>query len=124
MKVENGKFGYLAMCADRRFHAKAEEEFRKLTGLSENGYWIEARAGGASGITDYTTADYAYQHGARLMGWANHGSGCGGFPGFSDEEMRQKIEEVAKNRKERYPEAVHFKIFSTEEEGTRGEKVD
>lgn len=112
------------MCADRRFHARVEEKFRQLTGLAETDYWIEARAGGASGVREPKTANYAYEHGVRLMGWANHGSNCGGFPGVSDEEMKQKLEEVIKDRQERYPEATHFKIFSTEDGGTTGEKVD
>lgn len=111
------------MCADRRFHSKVEEEFRHLTGLLATEYWIEATAGGAPAVENPKTADYAHAHGARIMGWAAHGSGCGGFPGVSDEEIREKLAKVIEERKTRYPDATHFRIFSTDEE-TNVEKVD
>lgn len=104
------------MCADRRFHTAIEKTFREATGLSETGYWIEATAGGAPAISDFKTADYAYAHGVRIMGWAAHGSSCGGFPGVNNEDMRKKLETAVDQRKLRYPDVAHFKIFSTETE--------
>lgn len=123
MKKNSKKLGFLQMCADRRFHAKMEEEFRRLTGLSETDYWIEATAGGAPAISDPKTADYADSHGARFMGWAAHGTNCGGFPGISDESMEARLDETIRDRQSRYPDATHLKIFSTDQE-THGEKVD
>lgn len=102
------------MCADRRFHAEVEEKFRGATGLSETDYWIEATAGGASAIENPKTADYAYAHGAKIMGWAAHGSGCGGFPEVNDKDIREKLNKVVEDRKERYSDAVHYRIFSVE----------
>ena len=66
--MEQGKrLGFLTLCADRRFHKKAEEKFQELTGLEPEEYWIEAAAGGTPGIETAKTADYAYGHGgARL----------------------------------------------------------
>lgn len=102
------------MCADRRFHSQVEEMFREATGLSETDYWIEATAGGSPAIEDPKTANYAHSHGARIMGWAAHGSNCGGYPEVGDEDMRKKLGSVVEQRQTRYPAATHFKIFSTE----------
>lgn len=115
------KLGFLTMCADRRFHEQAEKKFQELTGLHSEEYWIEAAAGGAPGIESTKTADYAYHHGARAMGWAAHGDTCGGFPDVGTEEMRKKLMESIKIRKERYPDAIHYFIFSTEEKTDGGQ---
>ena len=115
MKEEQPKkFGFLQMCADRRFHTEVEEKFRAKTNLGRNDYWIEARAGGAPAIKDRTTADYAHNRGAKYMGWAAHGSTCGGFKEANDEEMRKKLEETIVERRKRYPDASHYRIFSVE----------
>jgi hypothetical protein len=116
------KLGFLQMCADKRFHAQVEEKFRQLTGLAQDEYWIEATAGGAPAISTDVTADYAHQHGAVIMGWAAHGDHCGGFPGVSDSDMNGKLDAVIHIRKSRYPDAQHFRIFSTEK-GTEGTEV-
>jgi len=122
--MEQGKrLGFLTLCADRRFHKKAEEKFQELTGLEPEEYWIEAAAGGTPGIETAKTADYAYGHGgARLMGWAAHGDNCGGFPGVTTEEMEEKLLKAIEKRKKQYPQARHFRIFSTEQ-GTKGEEI-
>lgn len=102
------------MCADCRFHAEVERKFREATGFSETDYWIEATAGGSPAVGDTKTADYAYAHGAKKMGWAAHGSGCGGFPGVNDEVIRGKLDEVIEDRIKRYSDAAHYRIFSVE----------
>jgi len=112
------KLGFLQMCADRRFHAEVERKFREATGLSEADYWIEATAGGAPAISDSKSADYVYTHGARVMGWAAHGSNCGGSPGVSDKNMEARLDETIRDRQSRYPDATHYKIFSTGTETT------
>jgi len=107
--------GFLTMCADRRFHKKAEEKFQELTGLKEEEYWIEAAAGGTPGITSTVTSDYAYGHGgARIMGWAAHGDTCGGFPGVTTEDMKTRLMTAVAEKKTKYPEATHYWIFLTE----------
>lgn len=116
------QLGFLQMCADQRFHAAVERKFREATGLSETDCWIEATAGGAPAIEEPKTADYAYTHGARVMGWAAHGSNCGGFPGVADGQMREKLDVAVGERQARYPDATHYKIFSNES-GTTIEKL-
>lgn len=115
----NGKktFGYLAICADRRFWKKTVAAFEEITGLSadKEEYWIEAHAGGTPGLPDTTTSDYAYQHGAYKMGWAAHGDSCGGFPGVANYEIRQKLNKEIAEKKARYPKASHFGFFATGE---------
>jgi hypothetical protein len=105
-------YGFLQLCADRRFHRLTMLEFERQTGLGAGEYWIEARAGGAPSWSDNTkTARYAYQEGARFMGWAAHGDKCGGFPGVSNEEMRGKVEQAMRSRAEEFPQAEHFALF-------------
>jgi hypothetical protein len=106
-------YGFLQLCADRRFHRLTMLEFERVTGLGPGEYWIEARAGGAPSWSDNTkTARYAHEHGARFMGWAAHGDNCGGFPGVSNEEMRGKVERAMKSRADEFPQAEHFALFA------------
>ena len=106
-------YGFLQLCADRRFHRLTMVEFEQLTGLGEGDYWIEARAGGAPSWSDNTkTARYAYGEGARFMGWAAHGDSCGGFPGVSNDELRQKVEGTLESRAGEFPEAEHIALFA------------
>ena len=106
-------YGFLQLCADRRFHRLTMQEFERLTGLGPGEYWIEARAGGAPSWSDNTkTARYAYKEGARFMGWAAHGDKCGGFPGVSNDEMRGKVERAMRSRMDEFPEAEHFALFA------------
>jgi hypothetical protein len=108
-------YGFLQLCADRRFHRLTMQEFEGEAGLGESDYWIEAAAGGAPGWDENTlTARFAYDQGARVMGWAAHGDHCGGFPGVSNDEMRQKVERSMQQRAEEFPEAEHIALFATE----------
>jgi len=119
------QLGIVTMCADKRFHRLVEEKFRELTGLGAESYWIQATAGGAPAIVEnglFTTTDYAYVHGARHMGWAGHGDTCGGYHDVSTEDMEKKTEALMALVKQKYPEATHYQIFSTNEK-TEGKKV-
>src|SRR5690348_4318346 len=87
-KVENASYaaelavyGFLQLCADRRFHREIQERFQRDAKLSSPlDYWIHADAGGAPMMLGLTTApSYCYeQKGVRLMGWSAHGDVCGG----------------------------------------------
>ena len=105
--------GFLQLCADRRYHRKTMEEFEERTGLRPDQYWIEAAAGGAGAFGVATaTAQFAYENGARIMGWAGHGDACGGFPGRSDYEVKSKIQGAARERAKDFPEAEHWTLFA------------
>jgi hypothetical protein len=103
----------LQLCADRRYHRKTMDAFEAATSLaSSDGYWIEASAGGAATFRSATlTARYAYEQGARVMGWAAHGDACGGFPGRSDEEIEKKLRGIVGERLKDFPEAEHWLLF-------------
>jgi len=90
--------------------------FEETSGLSfeKKEVWFEATAGGTAGIESFKTADYAYGHGARHMGWGGHGEGCGGFPGLENVVLEGKLEEAIEVRRQRYPEAKHYGFFATE----------
>jgi hypothetical protein len=106
-------YGFLQLCADRRFHRLTMQTFERETGLASDQYWIEARAGGAPSWSDNTkTARYAYREGARFMGWAAHGDSCGGFPGVTNEEMRRKVEHAMRGRASEFPQAEHLALFA------------
>jgi hypothetical protein len=106
-------FGFLQLCADRRYHRKTMEAFERATGLAPDEYWIEATAGGAPAFEGPTaTAEFAYEKGARVMGWAAHGEGCGGFPGLADDALRTKLAESAAGRAALFAEAEHWTLFA------------
>ena len=105
--------GFLQLCADRRYHRMTMAEFEARTGLGPDQYWIEATAGGAPAFGAATaTAEFAYNNGATIMGWAAHGDACGGFPGRSDYEMRTKVQAAARERSKDFPEAQHWMLFA------------
>lgn len=110
------KLGYLRPCMDRRFVASVRAAFEKATGLGETDYWHEGNPGGSANEIDPLGADYAYAHGARFMGWAAHGDRCGGNPGKTDAEIAAQLDENVKKAQKKYPEAAHYRIFSTEKE--------
>lgn len=86
--------------------------FEEVTGLAADEYWIEARPGGAPSWSENTkAARLAHREGARFMGWAAHGDACGGFPGVSNDEMRQKVERAMRSRAKEFPEAEHIAFF-------------
>lgn len=105
--------GFLQLCADRRYHRKTMEAFERATNLRPDQYWIEATAGGAAAFDAPTaTASFAYEQGARLMGWATHGDRCGGFPGAGDDEMKAKGRAAAGGRARDFPESRHWTLFA------------
>jgi hypothetical protein len=113
---EERPLGFLQLCAERRFHRAVMEAFERETGLKEDEYWIEARAGGSPSWADNTrTARNAHENGARLMGWAAHGDVCLGFPGESDAALRQRLEKVARRRADEFPRATHVMLFAVPE---------
>jgi hypothetical protein len=109
--------GFLQLCADRRFHRSIQEQFQKDTGINTpEDYWIHADAGGTPKMECLRTApDYVYyDKGVRLMGWAAHGDGCGGFgPNVPDDVIRQALLVVSRRKVEEYPDANHFIYFAT-----------
>ena len=106
--------GFLQLCADRRFHREVMTAFEAETGLSPQGYWIEATAGGAPTLGTYTTtARFAYDKGARIMGWAAHGDACGGYPGLDNDAVEAKLEAAARERAQELPGAEHWMLFAT-----------
>lgn len=110
--MQDEVLGFLQLCADRRYHRKTMAEFERATGLRPDQYWIEAAAGGAAALGATTaTARFAYDKGARVMGWAAHGDGCGGFPGLTDDELRTKLHDAATTTPEDFPEAEHWTLF-------------
>jgi hypothetical protein len=103
----------LQLCADRRFHRKTMLAFEAETGLDPDGYWIEARAGGAPSWADNTkVARLAYGEGGACMGWAAHGDGCRGFPGETNETLLRKLERTARRRAAEFPRATHYLLFA------------
>jgi len=113
MTPEGDALGFLQLCADKRYHRKTMDAFEAATALTgPDRYWIEATAGGAAAFAEPTlTARYAYENGARIMGWAAHGDGCGGFPGRSDADMQAMLEAAARELLAEFPDADHWLLF-------------
>ena len=108
-------FGFLQLCAERRFHRVTMEAFERVTGLAPDEYWIEARPGGAPSWSDNTRgARLAHRSGALHMGWAAHGDVCLGFPGAPNTTLRQKLERTVRRRAEEFPRATHYLLFATD----------
>jgi len=104
--------GFLQLCSDRRYHMKVMEAFEEAADIGSDQYYIEARPGGAPSWSDTTKMGRAaYRRGVRFMGWAGHGDRCLGFRGASNDELRSKLENVAKKRRDDFPKAAHFVIF-------------
>ena len=113
MSTKERPLGFLQLCAERRFHRAVMEAFERETGLREDEYWIEARAGGPPSWADNTkTARIAHRNGARSMGWATHGDVCLGFPGDEDDTLRIRLHKTAARRAEEFPRAVHVVLFA------------
>ena len=107
--------GFLQLCADRRYHRKTMDALEAATALTgPDRYWIEATAGGAPAFeTPTPTAQFAYEQGARIMGWAAHGDTCGGWPGLSNDEIEAKLQAVARERLKGFPDAEHWLLFGS-----------
>ena len=109
--------GYVQLCSDLRFHRATMLEFERVTGLSHDGYWIEARPGGAPSWADNTRcARLAHRRGALLMGWAAHGDECLGFPGESNQRITDRLVRTLRKRAEEFPRATHVGLFAHGEE--------
>ena len=109
--------GYLQLCSDLRFHRATMAAFEGSTGLAADGYWIEARPGGAPSWADNTrAARLAHARGALFMGWAAHGDECLGFAGESNEGMRHRLVRALNARAEEFPHATHVGLFAFGEE--------
>jgi hypothetical protein len=106
------RLGYLQLCSDRRFHRATMTAFEESTGLAPTAYWVEAVVGGAPAYALRPRgAEYARSYGARLMGWAAHGDGCGAFPGADDARIRGMLEVTVARRRLEYPDAEHLVFF-------------
>lgn len=108
-------FGYLAGCADKRFHAAQQDAFMQITGFDKTDFWVHFTAGGAATIVesdDWLTADYAYHHGARVIGVGNHGDGCGGRPGEDNLALLAALDAASFDFGERFPDASVVSIWS------------
>jgi hypothetical protein len=112
--VKNETLGYLGMCMDRRFVEATRQAFQEKTGLGDTDFWQESWPGGAAVAHDQLGENYAYHHGARILGWQAHGDRCGGQPGISNEEIQQRLDAVIAQKAEKFPVATHFRIFVTE----------
>ena len=114
------RLGFLQLCADRRFHRATMLAFEEATGLAPTAYWIEAASGGAPGQALRTRAlEHAHRQGARVMGWAAHGDGCGGFPDVGDDRLRAMLETTLARRRVEYPDAEHLAFFGSGSRVTR-----
>ena len=110
------RLGYLQLCAERRFHRRVMHAFEEAAGLAFDDYWIEARPGGAPSWSDNTRgARIAHRSGATHMGWAAHGDVCLGFPGKSNDELRQMLDKTSRARAGEFPRATHYLLFATED---------
>lgn len=110
--MSDQRLGFIQLCADRRFHRATMDAFEACAGLAPDEYWIEASAGGAAAIDHPTaTAKFAYEQGARLMGWAAHGDRCGGFPGRPNADIRARLKDSALARAKEFPDAEHWLLF-------------
>jgi len=112
--AEEELLGFLQICIEKRFHRFVQNEFQKLTGLSDNQYWLHADVAGSAGMLDNVRApDYAYGKGVKVMGWSSHGANCGGFEGLPDEKIKEKLEEAVQLKALRHREAKHYGLFAT-----------
>jgi len=120
-------YGFLQLCADRRFHQAIQQRFQGDAGLiSPEHYWIHADAGGTPKMECQRTApDYCYYtKKVRLMGWSAHGNICGGFgDDVPDDVIRRALYVVARRREEDYPEASHYIYFATIVKDGEGERA-
>jgi len=113
-------FGFIQLCADRRFHKVIMELFQQDTGLTPERYWIHADAGGAPTMIDQTVApQYCYDppRKVRLMAWCVHGDKCGGLPNMSDEQIETALLGAVARQAAWYPEAKHLIYFATISKG-------
>lgn len=109
--------GFLQICIEKRFHRSIQLEFEGRTGLTYTRYWLHSDAGGSPMMEENTKSpNYCYyQMGARIMGWAAHGSNCGGFPPDTpDDEIQAALQATVRRHAEKYRAATHYVFFATE----------
>jgi hypothetical protein len=105
--------GFLQLCSERRFHRMVMEAFEEAAGLAPDGYWIEARPGGAPSWADNTrAARLSHRTGAFFLGGAAHGDNCLGFPGESNERLADRLVKTLNKRAEEFPKVTHFGFFA------------
>ena len=112
--------GFLQMCVERRFHRAIQEKFEELTKLAHNQYWIHTDVGGSPLMrTDLhrRAPDYCYEkQRVRIMGWAAHGSGCGGYGSHvTDEVILRDLRAMLSLRATQYRLAKHYAFFAVED---------
>ena len=112
--------GFLQMCAERRFHRAIQDKFEELTGLEHYQYWIHTDAGGSPKMNHRlhkVAPDYCYgQPGMEIMGWAAHGTKCGGYPpNTPDDTIQGDLIRMLSIRIDNYPRADHYAFFAEEE---------
>jgi hypothetical protein len=91
--------------------------FEEATGLPDDGYWIEARPGGAPSWADNSrAARLAHERGALFMGWAAHGDECLGFPGEPNDRVRGRLVRALQSRAQEFPRATHVGLFAAGDE--------
>jgi hypothetical protein len=109
--------GFLQLCSDLRFHRATMLAFEEATALAEDGYWIEARPGGAPSWADNTrAARLAHKRGAVFMGWAAHGDECLGFPDEPNDRIASRLLGTLNKRAAEFPRATHIGLFAHGEE--------
>lgn len=116
----SGSLGFLQLCIERRFHRAVQTVFERLTELDPHDYWKHSDFGGTPKMqSEDDRAQYAYNNGARVMGWSAHGSSCGAFKpplhphAANDDEISVTLITTLFNKVMLYPEAVHYGLFAT-----------
>jgi hypothetical protein len=112
--------GFLQMCVERRFYRAIQEKFEELTKLAHNQYWIHTDAGGTpkmKGKLHEVAPDYCYKkQEVRIMGWAAHGTGCGGYGSdVPDEVILRDLRAMLSLRATQYRLAKHYAFFAVED---------
>jgi hypothetical protein len=113
--------GFLQMCVERRFYRAIQEKFEELTKLTHSQYWIHTDAGGTPKMTETlhdVAPDYCYDiKEVRIMGWAAHGTGCGGYypEDPPDGEILRELRTMLDRRISKYGLAKHYAFFAVED---------
>lgn len=114
--------GFLQMCIERRFHQAVQQRFQEVANLKPTDYWVHTGVGGSPNMRDeHLAPDYCVKEGATVMGWAAHGSKCGGLPGYSDNKILHLLKATLVEKVERYKGLTHHAFFA--QEGDSPEEV-
>ena len=116
------RLGFLQLCIERRFHFALRHAFETFGKLGSHAYWLHTDFGGTPKMrAEEDRAAYAYENGARVMGWTAHGTRCGAFtePGPTDDDAISKaLAETFADKPLAYPKAEHWVLFATAAPGT------